>query len=116
MLKYPDPVRAGKFKNAISYKNNQFSEHIGCQIFKACGFKVQDTLLGYFTDKVTGKRKLVVACKDFTQYEYHGLVGSRCAFLFWLLFKLDTNNYNKYIAFIINLMYNYIKVRVKRAT
>ena len=71
MLKYPDPVRAGKFKDAISYKNNQFSEHIGCQIFKACGFKAQDTLLGYFTDKGTGKRKLVVACKDFTQNGSH---------------------------------------------
>ena len=68
MLKYPDPIREGsRLQGEISYKNNQFSEYIGCQIFKACGFKVQDTLLGYYTDKVTGKRKLVVACKDFTQ-------------------------------------------------
>ena len=71
MIKYPDPVRGGRFKGEISYKNNQFSEHIGCQIFKACGFQVQDTLLGYYTDKGTGKRKLVVACKDFTQDGSH---------------------------------------------
>ena len=67
MLKYPDPVRAKKIKDAISYKNNQYSEHIGCQIFKSCGFETQDTLLGVFTDK-KGNDKVVVACKDFTQY------------------------------------------------
>jgi hypothetical protein len=66
MLKYPDPVRAKKVKDIMSYKNNQFSEHIGCQIFKSCGFETQDTLLGEFTDK-QGKKKIVVACKDFTQ-------------------------------------------------
>jgi hypothetical protein len=66
MLKYPDPVRADKFKENLSYKNNQFSEHIGCRIFKSCGFNAQDTLLGYFTDN-NGKEKIVVACKDFTQ-------------------------------------------------
>ena len=66
MLKYPDPVRADRFRENLSYKNNQFSEHIGCQIFKACGFNAQDTLLGYFTDN-NGKEKTVVACKDFTQ-------------------------------------------------
>ena len=44
MLKHPDPVREGKFKGALSYKNNQFWEHIGCQIFKSCGFEVQDIL------------------------------------------------------------------------
>jgi len=66
MLKYPDPVRADKFKENLSYKNNQFSEHIGCQIFKSCGFNAQDTLLGYYTDR-NGKEKTVVACKDFTQ-------------------------------------------------
>ena len=66
MLKYPDPVRAKKVKDVLSYKNNQYSEHIGCQIFRSCGFEAQDTLLGVFTDK-QGKEKIVVACKDFTQ-------------------------------------------------
>jgi hypothetical protein len=66
MLKYPDPVRSDKFKENLSYKNNQFSEYIGSRIFKSCGFNTQDTLLGYFTD-VSGKEKTVVACKDFTQ-------------------------------------------------
>jgi len=66
MLKYPDPIKVERFKDLLSYKNNQFSEHIGCQVFKACGFDTQDTLLGKYTAP-NGKEKLVVACKDFTQ-------------------------------------------------
>ncbi len=64
MIKFPDPIRAKS--NDLSYMNNQFSEHIGCSIFKACGFLVQDTMLGVYTDK-TGKERVVVGCKDFTQ-------------------------------------------------
>lgn len=67
MLKYPDPVRANKLKDELSYKNNQFSEYIGCEIFKACGFVTQEATLGHFTDR-SGKRKTVVGCKDFTQH------------------------------------------------
>ena len=66
MLKYPDPIRGRKLKDMLSYKNNQFSEYIGSNIFKSCGFEVQETVLGYFTDN-TGKEKIVVGCKDFTQ-------------------------------------------------
>jgi len=66
MLKYPDPIRGSKLKSVLSYKNNQFSEHIGSSIFKACGFEVQETVLGSFTDNA-GKEKIVVGCKDFTQ-------------------------------------------------
>jgi hypothetical protein len=66
MLKYPDPVRSDKFRENLSYKNNQFSEYIGSRIFKSCGFNAQDTLLGYYTDS-NDKEKTVVACKDFTQ-------------------------------------------------
>jgi len=64
MIKYPDPVR--QKKNLLSYMNNQYSEHIGCSIFRACGIKTQETALGYYTD-LNGKRKIVVGCKDFTQ-------------------------------------------------
>jgi len=66
MLKYPDPIRSTKLRDDLSYKNNQFSEHIGCCIFSACGIDAQETNLGFFTDK-DGKKKLVVGCKDFTQ-------------------------------------------------
>jgi hypothetical protein len=44
MLKFPDPIR--EKNNDLSYINNQFSEHIGCCIFKDCGFSVQETVLG----------------------------------------------------------------------
>ena len=66
MLKYPDPIRGKKLKGLLSYKNNQYSEHIGSSIFRACGFEAQETVMGYFTD-ATGKEKIVVGCKDFTQ-------------------------------------------------
>ena len=66
MLKYPDPIRGSKLKGVLSYKNNQFSEHIGSSIFRACGFEAQETMLGLFTDK-TGKERIVAGCKDFTQ-------------------------------------------------
>lgn len=69
MVKFPDPVR--EKKNMLSYMNNQFSEHIGCEIFKSCGILVQETKLGYY--KVNGKDKIVVACKDFTK-EYGDLI------------------------------------------
>jgi len=64
MIKYPDPIR--QKKNLLSYMNNQFSEHIGCSIFRACGIETQETSLGYYTD-LNGKKKIVVGCKDFTQ-------------------------------------------------
>jgi len=86
MIKFPDRTR--EKKTTLSYINNQFSEHIGCQIFKSCGFETQDTELGYFTD-YKGERKIVVGCKDFTQngdnlYEFARLgkiiIGSDRAF------------------------------------
>lgn len=64
MLKFPDPIRAKN--NPLSYMNNQYSEHIGSNIFKACGFNAQETTLGIYTDK-KGTQKVVVGCKDFTQ-------------------------------------------------
>ncbi|MDR0221779.1 MAG: HipA domain-containing protein [Lachnospiraceae bacterium] len=64
MIKYPDPVRSKN--NDLKYMNNQFSEYIGCGIFKICGFITQDAVLGYFTS-ANGNNKLVVGCKDFTQ-------------------------------------------------
>lgn len=67
MIKYPDPIRGQKRKDIMSYKNNQYSEHIGSSIFASCGISAQETVLGYFTDRNTGKRKIVVGCKDFTQ-------------------------------------------------
>ena len=66
MLKYPTPVRRRNINDVALYKNNQFSEHIGCEIFRACGFETQETSLGYFTG-MEGKEKIVVGCVDFTQ-------------------------------------------------
>lgn len=63
MIKFPDPVR--EMKNDLSYMNNQFSEDIGCKIFKSIGIPVQETFLAKYTSPEDGKTRIVVACKDF---------------------------------------------------
>ena len=77
LVKFPDPVRE-KNKN-ISYINNAFSEYIGSNVFKICGYKTQNTLLGTYT--YNGKEKIVCACEDFTDenhvlYEFENLALS----------------------------------------
>lgn len=77
LVKFPDPVRE-KNKN-ISYINNAFSEYIGSNIFKICGFEVQKVILGKYN--YNRKEKIVCACEDFTDdenvlYEFENLVLS----------------------------------------
>ncbi len=77
LVKFPDPIRE-KNKN-ISYINNAFSEYIGSNIFKICGFEVQNTILGKYNYR--GKEKIVCACEDFTDndnilYEFENLALS----------------------------------------
>ncbi len=77
LVKFPDPIRE-KNKN-ISYINNAFSEYIGSNIFKICGFKTQNTVLGKYI--YNGKEKIVCACEDFTHeenilYEFENLALS----------------------------------------
>jgi len=64
LVKFPDPIRE-KNKN-ISYINNTFSEYIGSNIFKICGFETQNTILGKY--EYNGKDKIVCACEDFTDF------------------------------------------------
>lgn len=76
MVKFPDPVR--ELHNSLSYMNNQFSEDIGCKIFKTLGFETQNTFLATYK-MPNGEEKIVVACEDFTQdgkklIEFHKLV------------------------------------------
>lgn len=49
----------------MSYSNSTISEYIGSNIYKIIGIPVQETLLGEYI--VKGKKKIVVACKDFTE-------------------------------------------------
>ena len=63
MLKFPS-VNEGISRN--EYSNSCISEHISCKILKTLGLKVQDTLLGTYTN--SNSTKIVVACKDFTTY------------------------------------------------
>ena len=61
MLKFPAVPTINK---EISYANGCISEYLGCHIFESIGIPVQKTLLGTYTKN--GKKKIVVACKDFT--------------------------------------------------
>ena len=65
MLKMPDRISDSK-RNGLnsSYSNSVYSENVSCDILKNLGFKVQETLLGYITEK-NGGIKPVVACKNF---------------------------------------------------
>ena len=66
LVKFPDPVQE-KNKNVL-YCNNAISEYIGSNVFKICGFKSQNTILGKY--KYNGKEKMVCACEDFTDEEH----------------------------------------------
>lgn len=66
MVKFPDPVRSTK-RTMLSYINNQFSEHIGCNIFRCLGIPAQETFLATCIDPMNKKEKVVVACELFCQ-------------------------------------------------
>lgn len=66
MLKFP-PSGAAK-PTELSYTNSCISEHIASSIFNMVGIKAQETLLG--TYEVSGKVKVVCACRDFTEKGY----------------------------------------------
>lgn len=66
MVKFPDPVRSPK-KTTLSYINNQFSEHVGCEIFRLLGIPAQNTFLARCIDPTSKKEKIVVACELFCQ-------------------------------------------------
>lgn len=65
LLKFPDPIRDKG--NTLSYMNNQFSEYIGCHIMESLGISVQRTIMGIYDENF--KKKIVVACEDFTASE-----------------------------------------------
>ncbi len=61
MLKFP---ALSSRNRKMSYTNGCVSEYIGCHVFESIGIPVQETLLGTYTKN--GKKKIVVACRDFT--------------------------------------------------
>ncbi len=62
MLKFPSVPGRSKI---MSYTNSCISEYLACHIYGLLGVKVQETILGTYTDR-RGKEKVVVACHDFT--------------------------------------------------
>ncbi len=63
MLKFPN-INEGISEHG--YSNSCISEYIACNIINTLGLKVQETLLGKYISQ--GTEKIVVACKDFTNY------------------------------------------------
>lgn len=62
MLKFPPSGQAKRTE--LSYTNSCLSEHIASSIFNMVDINAQKTILG--TYDVSGKTKVVCACKDFT--------------------------------------------------
>ena len=86
MVKFPDPVRSAK-RTTLSYINNQFSEHIGCEIFRYLGIPAQQTFLATCIDPMSKKEKIVVACELFCQNGEGNLIE----FSRFLLNETDNN-------------------------
>ena len=63
MLKFPS---VNDNVTEKTYSNSCISEYIACNIIKTLGLNVQETILGKYTSQ--GTEKIVVACKDFTNY------------------------------------------------
>lgn len=63
MLKFPN-INDGISEHG--YSNSCISEYIACNIIKTLGLKVQETILGKYCNQ--NVEKIVVACKDFTNY------------------------------------------------
>lgn len=116
LVKFPDPIR--EKNKTFSYINNAYSEYIGSNIFKICGFDVQNTILGKYI--FNGKEKIVCACEDFTDF-FHDLIEFKFLkdFLeiddieekFWDMFVIDalignTNRHNGNWGFISDLKNN----------
>ena len=79
MLKFPP---SGENKHTtLSYTNSCISEYLGSSIFNLLGITAQETLLG--TYEVSGKSKVVCACRDFTADGSRLLVPLRTQF--WTL-------------------------------
>lgn len=62
MLKFP-VINQGIEEHG--YSNSCISEYLACHIIETLGMKVQKTILGEY--EIQGNKKIVVACKDFTQ-------------------------------------------------
>lgn len=62
MLKFPPS--ADNKPTELSYTNSCISEYIASHIFNMLGIRCHETILGTF--KISGKEKIVCACKDFT--------------------------------------------------
>ena len=79
LLKFPDPICEKDLP--LSYMNNVFSEYIGCKIFSSVGIPTQKVIIGTYNEESTImqiKKKVVVACRDFTNnneklVEFHHL-------------------------------------------
>ena len=96
MIKYP--ARSKRNPNMI-YNNDNYSEHIGCSIFKSLGLDVQDTFLIYDTHR----DKVVVACKDLEQ---DGFAMKEFAFMKNANLEIETGGYNTELNDILNTINN----------
>lgn len=94
MLKFPSSAKQNK---KLNYSNSCFSEYIGCKIYETLEIPVQKTILG--TYEVKGKKKIVVACGDFTE---PGIVLQDFASLKNQMIDSERNGYGTELSDILN--------------
>ena len=90
MVKFPDPNRSEN-RTQLSYINNHFSEHIGCEIFHILGIPAQNTFLGRGTPPNSTREKIAVVCEIFCQND----TGCLIEFSKFLLHETDSQKRNK---------------------
>jgi hypothetical protein len=94
MLKFPASAKQNK---KLNYSNSCFSEYIGCKVYETLEIPVQKTILG--TYEVKGKKKIVVACGDFTE---PGIVLQDFASLKNQMIDSERNGYGTELSDILN--------------
>lgn len=110
LVKFPNPIVDDDTYSSNLFEFNTINEYIGCNIFKICGFEVQNTILGIYN--YNGKEKIVCACEDFTD-EYNRLCEFKTISLSIKLDKRIGNEINNILEGLEEICSDYISIKNK---
>lgn len=110
LVKFPKPIVDNDTYSSNLFEFNTINEYIGCNIFRICGFEVQNTILGIYN--YNGKEKIVCACGDFTD-EYNRLCEFKTISLSIKLDKRIGNEINNILEGLEEICSDYISIKNK---
>lgn len=110
LVKFPKPIVDNDTYSSNLFEFNTINEYIGCNIFKICGFEVQNTILGIYN--YNGKEKIVCACEDFTD-KYNRLCEFKTIALSINLDKRIGNEINNILEGLEEICSDYISIKNK---